>query len=92
MTGEVIRLTGRSVECCERLKSTPAMLEPNDDARTATAALGTYAELDLLESDASLVMRSAMSHLFREAPRCAKSSTQRRFTSCQKPSLTSAKK
>lgn len=91
MTGEVIRLSRRSVECFERLKSTVAMLEHNDDARTATAALGTYAEMDLLESDASLV-RSAMSHLFREEPRCAKSSTQRRFTSCQKPSLTSAKK
>lgn len=92
MTGEVIRLTWRSEECCERLKSTVAMLEHNDHARTATAALGTYAEMDLLESDASLVMRSAMSHLFCEEPRCARSSSRRRFTTCQKPSLTSAKK
>ena len=68
MTDDIIRLTGLSVKCCERLKDAVALIGKVRDAATAEAALKTCEEIDRLESDADHVMRSAMSRLFREEP------------------------
>ena len=68
MTDEILRLTELSLKCCERLRD--AVLLIGDVAKPATdeAALKTCDEIDLLESDADRVLRSAMSKLFREEP------------------------
>jgi uncharacterized protein len=45
-----------------------ALLPRLNRAEVAEAALKTCAEIDVLESDADRVMRSAMSKLFRQEP------------------------
>lgn len=68
MTEDIVRLTDLSVKCCERVKDAVALIGKVRDAATAEAALKTCEQIDQLESDADRVMRSAMSHLFRDEP------------------------
>ncbi len=67
-TEDIVRLTDLSVKCCERVKDAVALIGKVRDAATAEAALKTCEQIDQLESDADRVMRSAMSHLFRDEP------------------------
>jgi predicted phosphate transport protein (TIGR00153 family) len=66
MSDDVVRLTEISVRCCERVQHVVTLLPRLKDAAVAESALKTCEEIDLLESDADRVMRSAMSRLFRE--------------------------
>lgn len=68
ITEDIVRLTDLSVKCCERVKDAVALIGKVKDAATAEAALKTCEQIDQLESDADRVMRSAMSHLFRDEP------------------------
>ncbi|HIV69491.1 MAG TPA: DUF47 domain-containing protein [Candidatus Aquabacterium excrementipullorum] len=68
MTDEIVRLTDLCVKSCERVKDAIGLLDDIGDAKTTAAALKTCEEIDLLESDADRVMRTAMSKLFREEP------------------------
>ena len=68
MTEEIRRLTDISVKCCERVRDAVKLLDKIADPSTAEAAIKTCREIDMLESDADRVMRSAMSKLFREEP------------------------
>ena len=68
MTDEITRLTDLCVKCCQRLKDAVNMLAKIADPKVAEAALKTCEEIDLLESDADRVLRSALSKLFREEP------------------------
>jgi len=79
MTEAIVRLTDLCVKSCERLKDAVSLLSDIGNAKTAEAALKTCEEIDVLESDADRVMRSAMR------------SSSRPSTSCWKPSPTSAK-
>ncbi len=66
MTDDMQRLTELAVKCCERLRHVVSLIGHVAKAETAEAALKTCDEIDLLESDADRVMRSAISRLFRE--------------------------
>jgi uncharacterized protein len=65
---QVLHLTTLSVRCCERVQHAVTLLPNLSQPATAEAAIKTCEEIDLLESDADRVMRSAMSALFREEP------------------------
>ena len=62
ITPEAQQLADLNQMCCERVKAAVAMLS---DMRNAEAILKICTEIDVLESDADRVMRSAMSKLFR---------------------------
>ena len=62
---DVIRLGEISTRCCERVQHVVTLLPKLSQASVAEAALKTCEEIDVLESDADRVMRSAMSKLFR---------------------------
>lgn len=66
MTEDIMRLGDLSAKCCERVQHAVSLLPRLNDHDTAAAAIKTCEEIDKLESDADRVMRSAMSHLFRE--------------------------
>jgi len=68
MTDEILRLTELSLKCCERLRDAVLLIGDVAKPATAEAALKTCEEIDLLESDADRVLRSAMSKLFRDEP------------------------
>ena len=68
MTEDVLRLGVISAKCCERVQHAVALLPRLSRPEVAEAALKTCAEIDVLESDADRVMRSAMSKLFRQEP------------------------
>ena len=68
MTEEIKRLTELSLKCCQRLRDAVSLLGAVAKPSTAEAALKTCEEIDLLESDADRVLRSAMSKLFRDEP------------------------
>jgi len=68
LSEDVMRLGDISVRCCERVQHVITLLPRLKDAAVAESALKTCEEIDLLESDADRVMRSAMSRLFREEP------------------------
>ncbi len=63
---DVLRLSEISVRCCERVQHAVTLLPRLSQAEVAESAIKTCEEIDLLESDADRVMRSAMSRLFRE--------------------------
>jgi predicted phosphate transport protein (TIGR00153 family) len=63
---DVMRLCEISVRCCDRVQHVVGLLPRLKNAEVAEAALKTCEEIDHLESDADRVMRSAMSHLFRD--------------------------
>jgi uncharacterized protein len=63
---DVLRLAEISAKCCERVRHAVSLLPRLSRAEVAEAAIKTCEEIDLLESDADRVMRSAMSRLFRE--------------------------
>jgi hypothetical protein len=63
---DVLRLSDISVRCCERVQHVVSLLPKLSQASVAEAALKTCEEIDLLESDADRVMRTAMSQLFRD--------------------------
>lgn len=65
---DVLRLGDLSSKCCERVQHAVSLLPKISQPEVAEAALKTCEEIDLLESDADRVMRSAMSRLFREEP------------------------
>jgi len=66
MTEDIMRLGDLSAKCCERVQHAVSLLPKLNDHEAAAAAIKTCEEIDKLESDADRVMRSAMSHLFRE--------------------------
>jgi predicted phosphate transport protein (TIGR00153 family) len=66
MNPDILRLGDLSAKCCERVQHAVTLLPKLSDHATAEAAIKTCEEIDLLESDADRVMRSAMSKLFRE--------------------------
>ena len=68
MTDEILRLTELSLKCCERLRDAVLLIGDVAKPATAEAALKTCEEIDLLESAADRVLRSAMSKLFRDEP------------------------
>lgn len=63
---DVTRLAELCVKCCERVRHAVTLLPRLRDPAVADSALKTCEEIDLLESDADRVLRSAMSRLFRE--------------------------
>jgi predicted phosphate transport protein (TIGR00153 family) len=65
---DVLRLGVISAKCCERVQHAVTLLPRLSRPEVAEAALKTCAEIDVLESDADRVMRSAMSKLFRQEP------------------------
>jgi uncharacterized protein len=66
LSEDVLRLAEISAKCCERVRHAVSLLPRLSRADVAEAAIKTCEEIDLLESDADRVMRSAMSRLFRE--------------------------
>ena len=68
LSEDVLRLSGVSVRCCERVQPVLTLLYRMKDPSVAESVLKTCEEIDQLESDADRVMRSAMSRLFREEP------------------------
>jgi len=66
MNDDIMRLGDLSAKCCERVQHAVSLLPKLNDHDIAAAAIKTCEEIDKLESDADRVMRSAMSHLFRE--------------------------
>ena len=66
ITDEIVRLGDLATKCCERVAHVVTLLPRLSDAEVVSSALKTCEEIDRLESDADRVMRSAMSHLFRE--------------------------
>ena len=66
MTEDILRLGDISAKCCERVQHAVSLLPKISQPEVAEAAIKTCEEIDLLESDADRVMRSAMSKLFRE--------------------------
>ena len=62
-TPEAKQLAEICLQCCERVKSTVALLT---NIKSSAAILKLCEEIDRLESDADRVMRAAMSKLFRE--------------------------
>jgi hypothetical protein len=65
---DVLRLSQISVRCCSRVQYVVSLLPRLRDAAVAESALQMCEGIDVLESDADRVMRSAMSRLFREEP------------------------
>jgi predicted phosphate transport protein (TIGR00153 family) len=63
ITDDIKRLAEISLKCCERMRVVVSLLGKSD---AVEAMLKTCEEIDKLESDADRVMRSAISHLFRE--------------------------
>ena len=63
VTPEARQLAEICQQCCERVKTTVALLT---NIKSPSAILKLCEEIDRLESDADRVMRSAMSKLFRE--------------------------
>lgn len=63
VTPEARQLAEITASCCERVQTAVSMLDNMDNAE---AILKTCTEIDVLESDADRVMRSAMSKLFRD--------------------------
>ncbi|MGH8766035.1 MAG: DUF47 domain-containing protein, partial [Burkholderiales bacterium] len=63
VTPEAKQLAEICQHCCERVKSTVALLT---NIKSSAAILKLCEEIDRLESDADRVMRAAMSKLFRE--------------------------
>jgi hypothetical protein len=59
------KLAGIGVQCAEKVKQAVGLLANLDNAQ---AILKVCGEIDLLESEADRVMRSAMSNLFRDEP------------------------
>jgi uncharacterized protein len=66
LTQDVLRLAEISAKCCERVQHAVTLLPRLSRSEVAEAAIKACEEIDLLESDADRVMRSAMSRLFRE--------------------------
>ena len=66
LSEDVVRLAEISVRCCDRVQHVVTLLPLLKQASAAESALKTCDEIDVLESDADRVMRSAMSRLFRE--------------------------
>ena len=66
LNDDVSRLGSLSARCCERVQQAVSLLPRISQADAAEAAIKTCKEIDVLESDADRVMRSAMSRLFRE--------------------------
>ena len=66
LTEDVLRLADISAKCCERVQHAVTLLPRLSRPEVADAAIKACEEIDLLESDADRVMRSAMSRLFRE--------------------------
>jgi uncharacterized protein len=63
VTPEARQLAEICQQCCERVKTTVALLT---NIKSSAAILKLCEEIDRLESDADRVMRAAMSKLFRE--------------------------
>lgn len=63
ITDDIKRLSEICLKCCERMTTVVALLGKSD---AVEAMLKACEEIDKLESDADRVMRSAISHLFRE--------------------------
>lgn len=68
MTAEMQELTTVSVRCCERVQAAVKLLPHIGDAGMAEKALKVCDEIDDLESAADRILRSAVSHLFRNEP------------------------
>jgi predicted phosphate transport protein (TIGR00153 family) len=66
LSDDVLRLAEISARCCERVQHAVTLLPRLSRPEVAEAAIKACEEIDLLESDADRVMRSAMSKLFRE--------------------------
>jgi predicted phosphate transport protein (TIGR00153 family) len=63
VTPEAAQLADICLRCCERVKTAVGLLT---NLKQSDAILKTCEEIDVLESDADRVMRSALSKLFRE--------------------------
>ena len=61
-------LTQVSVQCCAKVQHAVSLLGKVKDPKVVADALKTCEEIDKLEDQADRVMRSAISHLFREEP------------------------
>ncbi len=61
---DIIGLTDLSLKACERVRYAVSLLANVGKDNTAIAILKTCEEIDILESDADRIMRSAMSDLF----------------------------
>jgi predicted phosphate transport protein (TIGR00153 family) len=66
ITPEIKNLAELSLRSCNRVQYAISLLSKINQSNTAEAILKTCEEIDLLESDADRVMRSAMSALFRD--------------------------
>ena len=68
MTDEMVELTKLSVHCCARVEAAINLLARIGEPKMAEQALKICDEVDQLESEADRILRSAMSHLFRNEP------------------------
>ena len=67
-TPAIKELTQLSVQCCAKVQHAVSLLGKVKDPKVVADALKTCDEIDKLEDRADHVMRSAISHLFREEP------------------------
>ncbi|TAN10621.1 MAG: DUF47 domain-containing protein [Burkholderiaceae bacterium] len=68
MTAEMKELTDLSVRCCGKVQTAVGLLARIGEPAVAEQALKVCEEIDELESAADRVLRSSMSHLFRNEP------------------------